>query len=373
MNPQLARPLATLLLLAGWVSPLPAQKWQVQYFYDKAKTTFQIADLQFPSPTRGIAVGVITNEKEHQEPTSVVTSDGGAHWQTVAIKEPPVSLFFLNENTGWMVTTKGLWQTSEAGRTWTKLPKIPNTIIRVHFLDEQHGFAIGSKKTALETHDAGITWQPLDLSATASGENINYTAYTWIDFATPKVGLITGWNNPPNRYGPDLPDWVDPAVTLHQRVPPHITYTVATYVGAQTWKASAGSLFGVVTRVRLHADGTGLGLIDYGQSFRYPSEVYSIKWPPGTTHTVYRDSKFAVTDIWQASDGTAYLAGIVIKGQLRSLIPTPVQVLTSKDLKDWKPIPVDYRAEATTAILAAAGDDNLWMATNTGMILKLVR
>jgi hypothetical protein len=34
---------------------------------------------------------------------------------------------------------------------------------------------------------------------------------------------------------------------------------------------------------------------------------------------------------------------------------------------------VDYRAEATATILAAAEDDHLWMATDTGMILKLVR
>jgi len=31
---------------------------------------------------------------------AVVTSDGGAHWQTVDLKEIPVSLFFLNENLG---------------------------------------------------------------------------------------------------------------------------------------------------------------------------------------------------------------------------------------------------------------------------------
>jgi hypothetical protein len=50
-----------------------------------------------------------------------------------------------------------------------------------------------------------------------------------------------------------------------------------------------------------------------------------------------------------------------------------VQVLTSTDLTNWTPIPVDYRAEANSAILAASDDDHLWLATNTGMILKLVR
>jgi hypothetical protein len=185
--------------------------------------------------------------------------------------------------------------------------------------------------------------------------------------------VITGWNDPPRRFGPDLPDWVDPAATLHQRVPPHLSYIVSTSNGGDTWNPSSASLFGVVSRIRLNANGTGLELVDYGPSFRYPSEVYAVKWPPGSTRTVYRDPKFAVTDVWLGVDGTAYLAGIVIKGQLRSLIPSKVQVLTSKDLKEWTPIPVDYRAEANSAILAVADDDHLWMATNTGMILKLVR
>jgi hypothetical protein len=50
-----------------------------------------------------------------------------------------------------------------------------------------------------------------------------------------------------------------------------------------------------------------------------------------------------------------------------------VQVLVSHDLQKWEPMKVDYRAEATNTILATAGDDNLWLATDAGMILKFVR
>ena len=85
------------------------------------------------------------------------------------------------------------------------------------------------------------------------------------------------------------------------------------------------------------------------------------------------DAKFDVTDIWLASDGTAFLSGTVIRGKLRGVIPDKVQVLTSQDLENWTPIAVDYRAEATATILAASDDDHLWMATDTGMILRLVR
>jgi hypothetical protein len=372
VRPQLARPFCALWLLAVWVTPLAAQKWQVQYFYDKAKSGFVIADLQFPSATRGVAVGVIMEGKS-QQPTSVVTSDGGAHWQTIPLKEPPVSLFFLNESNGWLVTTKGLWRTVEAGKTWTKLPKVPGQIFRVYFLDENHGWAVGPKKTALETQDGGKTWKPLGVNAAQYGEDIHYSAYTYIAFATPKIGLITGWNIPPRHFGPRLPDWVDPESTLRQREPPHMSYTLATADGGANWTPSAGSLFGTVARIRFAPNGKGLGLMEYGAAFHYPSEVYSIAWPTGATHTVYRETNFAVSDIWLASDGTAYLAGTQVRGQLRSLIPSKVQVLTSRDLQNWTPIPVDYRAEATGVVVAGADDDHLWLATNTGMILKLVR
>jgi hypothetical protein len=148
---------------------------------------------------------------------------------------------------------------------------------------------------------------------------------------------------------------------------------LATADGGAHWTPAVGSVFGTVTRIRLDARNGGLGLIRYRETFQYPSTVYSIAWPEGKTATVYRDAKFAVSDIWRAADGTAYLAGILVRGQMRSVIPAKVQVLTSKDLKSWTPIPVDYRAEATGTILAGSDDDHLWLATNTGMILKLAR
>jgi photosystem II stability/assembly factor-like uncharacterized protein len=372
VNSEFARPILGLWLVVAGVTPAAAQKWQIQYFYDQAKSSFAVSDLQFPSAMRGVAVGVI-KRGNHQEPTSVVTADGGLHWDTVPLKETPVSLFFLNENLGWLVTAKGLWQTTEAGRTWTKLPKLPGEIYRVHFLDENTGWAIGPKKTAIETHDGGKTWVALGAAAAELGEEIEYTAYTWIAFATPRVGLITGWNAPPGRFAPDLPDWVDPDSTLQQRDTPHLSCTLATADGGAKWTPSSRSLFGTIARVRFAPEGKGLGLMQYGETFRYPSEVYSIQWPEGTTQTVYRDAKFAVTDIWLAADGTAYLAGTVVRGRLRGVIPAKVQVLMSKDLETWTPIPVDYHAEATAAILAASDNDHIWMATDTGMILKLMR
>ena len=370
MNPSFVRVACGFWMLAAWVAPLSAQRWQMQYFYDQNKSSFTIRDIWFASGARGVAVGVV-EEGRHEQPMSVATSDGGAHWQLVPLKEPPLSLFFLNENAGWLATSKGLWRTAEAGKGWSKLPKLPSAIFRVYFTDELTGWAVGPQKTVLETHDGGRHWAPLAAAAEQPGK-ADYSAYNWIAFAGPQYGMITGWNLPPRR-APRLPDWIDPEAALSRRETPHLSYSLVTRDGGKTWKSASASLFGDVSRVRFGPEGKGLGLIEYSDSFRVPSEVYQIDWHTGTSTTLFKDQKFAVTDIWLARDGTAYLAGIVQAGQVRSVVPGRVRVLQSIDKEHlgWKELDVDYRAVALRVTFSGVDGGNMWLATDTGMVLKL--
>jgi len=349
----------------------PGPRWEMQYLYDEDKSSLAIVDLQFPSATRGVAAGYI-QQGNRQEPVSLVTSDGGRHWQRVALKAMPVSLYFLNEGIGWMVTAKGhLWKTTETGRNWTEMPKPPGEILRVYFTDENNGWAAGIKKSVLSTHDGGLHWTAVPEAAEPPG-NAQYSAYTVIAFATPQYGFIAGLNMPPQRWGPELPAWVDPESAMDRHPLPHLIYTVTTRDGGKTWKANSASVFGETTRVRFLSNGMGLGLMVYSQDFQYPSEVYKLDWRTGKSSTVYKDPKFAVTDILLEPDGTAYLAGILSQAKLRDIVPGKVQVLSSRDYLNWTEMPVDYRASAHHVLLAAA-EGNLWMATDAGMILKLTR
>jgi photosystem II stability/assembly factor-like uncharacterized protein len=358
------------MVLAASAVPAAAQKWQMQYFYDKNKSTLVISDLQFPSPTRGVAVGQI-QEGKHEKPTAVVTSDGGAHWQLVDLKDTPVSLFFLSENLGWMVTTRGLWKTSEAGKSWEKVPGLPSGIFRVHFTDEENGVAVGAKKKVVETHDGGKHWTALAAAAETPGV-ANYSVYNWVAFATPRFGIITGWNLPPRRTPPQFPDWMDPEDAINRRETPHLSYSLVTKDGGKTWKPNSSSLFGDISRIRFGPEGKGMGLIEYSNSFRYPSEAYKIDWVTGKSETLYRDRRFAISDIWMTPDGTAYLAGTLVAGQIRHVVPGKVQVLKSKDYSSWTEMAVDYRATANRTMLAVIDEQHMWMATDNGMILKLV-
>ncbi len=338
----------------------------MQYLYDEAKSGLTIEDLQFPSASRGVAVGAIT-ERNSRKPVALVTSDGGAHWQTVPFKENPISLFFLNDSIGWMVTDKGLWRTAESGRTWIKLPKVKAPVLRVYFADEKNGWAAGASGTAWETHDGAQSWKPLKPAPPQLGDPRS-TTYRWIVFATPQAGLILGSNDPPRPAR--LPDWLEPDNVLGRRETPHLALTLQTLDGGKTWKSGSASTFGHTTRARFAPPGKGLGLVEHAESFQYPSEVFSLSWPAGDNGVVFRDKNFFVSDAWVTPGGAYYLAGITLASRLRDIVPQKVKVLTSRDLKEWKPLAVDYRAAANRVILAGSGED-LWMAANNGMILKL--
>jgi photosystem II stability/assembly factor-like uncharacterized protein len=371
VKPATARFCGVFLALAAAAVPLSAQRWENQYLYDEDRSSLVIVDLQFASAKRGVAVGYIQRES-HQDPVSLVTSDGGRRWRRVPLKKLPVSLFFLNETLGWMVTDKGrLWKTTEAGENWIEMPKPPAEILRVCFTDERRGWAVGVKKSILETRDGGQHWSAVAAAADPPGKP-QESAYNLIAFATPQYGFIGGLNLPPQPLSTELPSWMDPANGMDQHHLPHLIYALNTHDGGKTWRSASASVFGETSQVRFLPNGTGLGLMVYAQDFKYPSEVFTIDWHTGHSTSLYRDQKFAVSDIWLAPDGAMFLAGTVSQAKLRDVVPGKVQVLTSNDGRAWTPIPVDYRATANRVFLASA-EGEIWMATDAGMILKLVK
>jgi hypothetical protein len=200
---------------------------------------------------------------------------------------------------------------------------------------------------------------------------VDRSAYSWISFASPKYGIVFGFNQPAMRWDSIFPSWMDPEDTLSRRETPHLSYTLVTRDGGQNWHSTSMSLFGQVTRARFSAKGPGLGLLEHGDSAPYPSEVYKLDWVTGKNQTVFRDKRYLITDVWLTGAGTSYIAGIETVGQLRSVAPGTVKVFESNDMSSWTEMAVDYRAVARRAILSGAGEGNLWLATDSGMILKL--
>jgi hypothetical protein len=377
---------AALLPAAFGQSESRPAKWTLQYFYDQDGKDLRITDLAFPSSTRGIAVGAIV-DREGRKPqfTALTTSDGGDHWSLVPLKEFPRSIFFLDESTGWLVTSEALWFTNEGGRSWMrlsdqikpdkKLANVPHTglILRVWFLDVQHGYAVGLQKSVFETGDGGRTWK-LVAEAAKPSANPAFSAYSHIAFADAKRGVIFGVYTPPRagvKPDEDLPDWMFPERSLALRQQPRLAVELDTRDGGVVWKSGTAPLLGSVVSLKLAGE-SGLAVFGYADSFEWPAEVYRLDLTTGKSESVFKQKERRVTDATIFADGRAFLAAVEPPGRLRSApIPGKVRMLTSTNLKDWVEMPVDYRAVAQSVLLAGPDAGHIWAATDTGMILRL--
>jgi len=363
-----------------------AERWKVQYFYDQDRTQLVIEDLAFPSAQRGIAVGTIYEEVSGKKTqyTAMLTSDGGEHWAFEPLKEHPRSIFFLNDSMVWMVTDNSIWFTEESGRGWKKISdqKKPDKklgpapqgglILRVWFLDAKHGYAIGYQKTVLETLDGGRTWIPVE-EAEKPSSNPAYTAYTRIWFDRGKLGLIVGGSTPPRRDDARLPSWMEPEEAVKRRQVPTLTIMLQTVNGGEKWTATTAPLFGTVTSVRLSIP-DGLAVFGFNESFQWPSEVHHLDTVTGKSERVYREKDRRVIDSALFTGPRAFLAAVEPPGRLNSLpIPGKVKILESADFAVWNEMDVDYKAVARSLILAGPDAKNLWVGTDTGMILHLSR
>lgn len=366
------------LVLAALTAAFPAsaEQWKLQYFYDTDENSLRIVDLKFPSPQRGIAAGVLVDSEGKGREDSVVltTSNSGETWNLVKIKDIPVSLFFLDDSTGWMVTNKGLQYTEESGLSWEKR-KAPKNLLRVYFLDRLRGFGVGVHKEAYRTVDGGKHWDELTAAAEVKS-NEDHTVFGCIDFATPQIGAIAGWSRPPRhrRWRDDLPSWVDPQGAESRPQWPTMSIFLETHDGGATWTASTASIFGRIAKIRMASSGVGLGLIQFDDWFEFPSEVSFIDLRTGKSERTFRNKNRRITDVEIVDQsGPFYIAGNESRGTLNNLpIPDRVHILRSIDGKDWSEMEVDYRATANHVILAGTKAGQIWAATDTGMILKLV-
>jgi photosystem II stability/assembly factor-like uncharacterized protein len=117
-----------------------------------------VRDLQFLSPSNGWYLN-------YEEETVYRSQDGGITWEICL--EPPQpgfisSLFFLNEETGWVGGKKEdsgiIYKTNDAGDNWTEITMGVDHPSDVFFLDMNYGWAVSDNYVA-RTTDGGNTWE----------------------------------------------------------------------------------------------------------------------------------------------------------------------------------------------------------------------
>jgi photosystem II stability/assembly factor-like uncharacterized protein len=344
------------------LSPLSAgPRWNIQYLYDHADSNFAIEDLACPTPQHCVAAGSMDDKKGRQQGAVVVTSDGGLHWSQYEVKEHPVSLFFLNDSQGWMVTDRGLWCTVEGGRAWMKLQSRKG-IVQAWFLDANHGYLAGLKGFVQETTDGGKTSAKLEVAEQAADAPL--LNYGIISFQG-QHGIIAG--------APESPSPASGFPTATARAGQRLTVLETLDAGAK-WNYGSIPLDGELAQLRLSSLGYVVSLILY-QNAKYPvsSAVYETPLGSAEGRAIFAERDRAATDIALLSNGGAVLVTIEPPGNSTQVpIPGKLKILESANLKVWREMDVDYRAVAQRAVIAAPDARHMWVATDTGAILALV-
>lgn len=351
------RPCAVLLVFFASLSiarhALSAEpQWKIQFLYDHAGSNFAIEDIHCPTARHCVAAGSIDDRKGHDQGAVVVSSDAGAHWSQYDVKERPISLYFLNESLGWMVTDHGLWSTVEGGRSWTKIDSRKG-ILETWFLEPDHGYIVGLKGLLEETRDGAKSWTRVNAPVSVSdSRDINYDIIAF----QANHGVIVGAPSQP----PTIRDKTQLTV-------------LETLDGGKKWNAGAIPLTGDLAQLRMSKQGFVFSLILYSDP-KYPVASAIFKTPLGSPsgQLIFAEPDRAVTDIALLPNGGAVLATVEPPGNTTQVpIPGKLKMFETRDLKIWEEIPVDYRAQAQRAVISAPDSANIWVATDTGAILKL--
>ncbi len=120
---------------------------------------------------------------------------GSSNWKqiTKASYSSLNSVFFTNENVGWIAGSSGtILKTTDGGNTWESpllgtLPVV-STMYSIYFVDENIGYAGGSNDLLLKSTDGGASWSRINLDA---GGGSIYSIY----FSDENTGWILSGTN----------------------------------------------------------------------------------------------------------------------------------------------------------------------------------
>jgi photosystem II stability/assembly factor-like uncharacterized protein len=112
-----------------------------------------------------------------------LTSDGGGHWTRRGVPGGSAwGVSFSIPGTGWIAASKGLYKTTDDGRSWSKRLSVTGMNgWTMCFVDAQHGWVGGESGVVWRTADGGKSWDRIDTGTDA----------TLLEFAF--VDAMHGW------------------------------------------------------------------------------------------------------------------------------------------------------------------------------------
>lgn len=110
------------------------------------------------------------------------TTDGCQTYSEVAIGMFFIKLDFINETTGFGLTTSAAYKTTDGGSTWSTFVLPGETGNALYFFDASKGFISGSG-VVYKTANGGSTWSALEIA-----EGITFRDYYFI---SPALGIAS--------------------------------------------------------------------------------------------------------------------------------------------------------------------------------------
>jgi photosystem II stability/assembly factor-like uncharacterized protein len=312
---------------------------------------------------------MVEKDKGRPDPWSVITRDGGEHWTSRKPSESPMSLFFLNDTTGWMVTARGLWNTRDAGETWKKI-KSGQGCLRVFFADPLHGWLVGSGRVFEETSDGGTRWVGVPDAAKLPGSPADITL-EYVHFSNPLQGTVVG--EVAGRSDRSSPAWVNPDRARYPPPPDGGVIGGQTVDGGRTWTWGSVGLYQRLAATAFPTADHGWLVFGADSPTQGYSEVTERNWSAAKSTTLYRLDGARISGLDTGPDGSLVLAAVQVQGKLADTpVPGKVRIFTGDAFSTLREETVDYRAVARRIVLARAG--SAWFAaTDTGMILRRQR
>lgn len=116
---------------------------------------FLISDLYFINSHVGFICG---KQYMYAYPIVYKTIDGGLTWNSFVITNTyahPITLYFLDENRGFLSTEWNFYQTSNGGASWELLAYMPGSAYSIFFTDNHTGYLAGRDGLIMKTTNAG--------------------------------------------------------------------------------------------------------------------------------------------------------------------------------------------------------------------------
>lgn len=106
------------------------------------------------------------------------TNDGGQSWKTIGevsradgkFPGPLLTIRFIDESNGWIISSFGVWKTDDGGVQWREqaVDAGPNRsrgyLSDCYFVDFNSGWLTGSQGKVCKTEDGGRTWQSQNIA-----------------------------------------------------------------------------------------------------------------------------------------------------------------------------------------------------------------